>query len=294
MVFNTVTDALHWAARAFEAAGLYYGHGTDNAWDDAVALTLPVLDLPIDADHSVLQYRLSPGQSKQLQQLYRQRTEQRIPVPYLTQQAWFCGLSFYVDERVIIPRSPLAELITQQFSPWIASGGVHRILDLCTGSACIAIACAAAFPEAKVDAVELSVDAMAVAKINVKQHQVEHRVRILQSDVFSALTDERYDIIVSNPPYVNAQELVNLPAEFQHEPKLALAAGKDGLDIVRKILSQAIDHLTENGILVVEVGNSAAAVDTAFAHLPFTWLTFANGGEGVFLLNQNELAAHLC
>lgn len=292
MLFKTVAEALHWALKAFTAAGLCYGHGTDNAWDDAVALTLPVLGLPVDANKHVLQHCLSFAESKQLQRLYRRRIEERIPVPYLTQQAWFCGLLFYIDERVIIPRSPLAELIVQQFLPWIAPDRVRRILDLCTGSGCIAIACANAFPDAKVDALEFSTDAIAVAKINVTQHQLENRVRVLQSDVFATLTDERYDIIVSNPPYIDAQDFATMPTEFQHEPKLALAAGKDGLDIVRKILGQATNYLTENGILVVEVGNNAVAVEAAFVHLPFTWLAFANGGDGVFLLTQSELAAY--
>jgi len=292
MQFETVAQALDWAKQAFTEANLFYGHGTDNAWGDAVALTLHALHLPNDASKDVLQRSLSRTESEQLLNLFNRRIKERIPVPYLTHQAWFCGLPFYVDERVLIPRSPLAELIMQQFSPWIDAARVERILDLCSGSACIAIACAYAFPEATIDALEFSTAAIDVAKINVQQHQFGSRIQLLQSDVFSALDEQRYDIIISNPPYVDANDFAEMPAEFQREPALALASGKDGLEITRKILAQAAGYLTTQGILIVEVGNSAEALIAAFPELPFTWLEFVNGGTGVFLLTKLQLDAY--
>ncbi len=292
MVFKSIEDALNWAEKNFNSANLYYGHGTDNAWDDAVALTLHALNLPIDADPSILKRALTVTQSQHLMDLYQQRLQHRIPVPYLTNQAWFCSLPFYVDKRVIIPRSPLAELVEQQFNPWIKSSQVNNILDLCSGSACIAIACAYAFPEAKVDALELSEEALAVAKINIRQHQLTQRVRLLKSDIFSALSDEKYDIIVSNPPYVNAEDFARMPSEFTKEPVMALISGEDGLNITRLILANAAKYLTEQGILVVEVGNSAAALTAAYVNLPFTWLEFSYGGEGVFLLTKLQLETY--
>ena len=289
MQFKTVAAALRWAERAFTEAGLCYGHGTDNAWDDAVALTLYALNLPTDADKAILQRSLTIAESQQLSSLFTQRIKERIPVPYLTQQAWFCGLPFYVDQRVLIPRSPMAELIMQQFSPWIMASKVRYILDLCSGSACIAVACAYAFPQATVDALEFSTAAIEVAKINLQQHQLTDRVQLLQSDVFSALTEQRYDIIVSNPPYVDADDFSHMPAEFRQEPVLALTSGDDGLDITRRILLQASQYLTAQGILVVEVGNSATTLTAALPQLPLTWLEFANGGTGVFILTKAVL-----
>ena len=291
-MFNSVAEALHWAEENFNNADLYYGHGTDNAWDDAVALTLYALDLPIDADPSVLQRSLTDAETKRLMDLYQQRIEKRIPAPYLTQQAWFCGLPFYVDERVIVPRSPLGELIERQFTPWVDPERVKNILDLCTGSACIGIACAYVFPTAKIDALELSTAALEVAKINTAQHRVNDRVRLLNSDLFSALQHEKYDIIVSNPPYVNAEDFTNMPSEFTKEPTMALVSGVDGLDSTRHILANAAQYLTAQGILIVEVGNSAAALITAYAEVPFTWLEFTRGGAGVFLLTKAQLDAH--
>ena len=289
MQFTTVEDALTWAEQAFIDADLFYGHGTDNAWDEAIALTLHTLDLPIDSDAAILERSLSSAECEKLYQLFKCRINERIPVPYLTQQAWFCGLPFYVDERVIIPRSPLGELIMQQFTPWIEPNKVHKILDLCTGGACIAIACTYAFSEATIDALDISPDALTVANLNVQQYQLEQQVRLVQSDVFAALTNEQYDIIVSNPPYVNAIDFADMPTEFSQEPTLALASGVDGLDITREILANAAKYLTAQGILIVEVGNSAAALEKAFPDIPFTWLEFENGGDGVLLLTKSEL-----
>lgn len=288
--FTTVRDALEYAEHAFSEAGLYFGHGTDNAWDEAVALVIAVLDLPPDVDNSVLTQALTEAQSARCDELFQLRLEKRIPSAYLTQQTWFCGLPFHVDERVIIPRSPIAELIQDQFSPWVEATHIKRVLDLCCGSACIAIACAYAFPDAKVDAVDISNDALAVAKINVAEHHLAERVALMQSDVFSAI-DKQYDIIVTNPPYVDAADIASMPAEYHHEPSLALASGADGLELTRQILCDAAQHLTDDGILVCEVGNSADALEVSFPGVAFTWLSFEHGGDGVFLLTKKQLLA---
>lgn len=287
--FNTVAEALSWAEHAFLDADLYYGHGTDNAWDDAVALLIAVLDLPPDVSDDILTRLLSPKESEQLDKLIQQRISKRIPSAYLTQQTWFCGLPFYVDERVIIPRSPIGELIVNRFSPWIKEDNVQHILDLCCGSACIAIACAYAFADASVDAVELCEQALEVAAINVEKHELQGHVHLIQSDLFTQLEPQKYDIIVSNPPYVDAEDIASMPSEYHHEPAMALASGNDGLDITRSILTQASQWLTDNGILVIEVGNSAATLETVYPNLPMTWLEFEQGGQGVFLLTKSQL-----
>lgn len=287
--FTTVAAALTWAENAFADAHLYYGHGTDNAWDDAVAILVFVLSLPVDVSDDVLPRVLTAEESEQLDNLFQQRISQRIPSAYLTQQAWFCGLPFYVDERVIIPRSPISELIINQFSPWIEEQNVHRILDLCCGSACIAIACAYAFPEATIDAVELSEQALVVADINVQQHEVQHQVQLIQSDLFANVANQQYDIIVSNPPYVDAEDIASMPNEYHHEPAMALASGCDGLDITRRILLHAAEFLTEQGILIVEVGNSAETLECLYPNLPLIWLEFEQGGQGVFMLTKSQL-----
>lgn len=286
---NTIRDFLRYATSRFNAAALYYGHGTDNAWDEAVSLVLHTLHLPHDIHSHILDANLLHEEKLSLMRLINERVEKRIPVPYLTHEAWFAGLSFYVDERVLIPRSPIAELIEKQFSPWVNVDEVHHILDLCTGSACIAIACAKAFPDAQVAAVDISEDALAVAKTNVLRHHVEEQVHLYQSDLFSNLAHKKYDLIVSNPPYVNLEEMAELPAEYLHEPSLGLAAGETGLDVVTQMLRHAANYLTPNGVLIVEVGNSEIALQETYANVPFIWLEFERSDGGVFLLTAKDL-----
>lgn len=286
---QTIRDYVRWSISQFNQAGLYYGHGTDNALDEALALILHTLHLSHDVYPALLDARLTQTEREQLSKLIRRRVTDRIPVPYLTNEAWFGGLPFYVDERVLIPRSPIAELIEQQFEPWINAESVTSILDLCTGSGCIAIACAKAFPDAAVDASDISNDALTVAKMNVLRHDVEDQVHLHQSDIFKSLPTKKYDIIVSNPPYVDAADMASLPPEFHHEPKSGLEAGLDGLDFAEHILKQAKKYLNPNGILIVEVGNSEYALAEKHPELPFTWLEFERGGGGVFLLTAEQL-----
>jgi ribosomal protein L3 glutamine methyltransferase len=284
----TLQDWLSATASQLDESGVFLGHGTDNSWDEALHLTLPLLDISFDADHSVLQRVLTDDELSRLQAAREQRIARRIPTPYITRQAWFCGLPFYVDERVLIPRSPLGELIDDGFYPWLQHEPA-RILDLCCGSACIAIACAEAFPSAEVDAADISADALAVAAVNVRQYQLKERLQLLESDLFSGVGNKRYDLIVCNPPYVDADDMAALPDEYRHEPELALASGADGLDFTRRLLREAADHLTGNGILIVEVGNSAEALERLFPAVPFVWLEFQRGGDGVFLLTAQDL-----
>jgi ribosomal protein L3 glutamine methyltransferase len=272
-------------------AGLHYGHGTDNPHDDAAALVWHALALPLAPTAARLARAATSAQLLRLEALVRRRIRERVPVVYLTQRCWFAGLELHVDERVLIPRSPIAELVECGFAPWIDPARVRRVVDVGTGSGCIAIGCAVAFPKARVDALDISPDALAVARLNIAAHGLQRRVRALQSDHFSALGDESYDIIVSNPPYVGSREMAGLPPEYAHEPRLALAAGADGLDSVRVLLAGAARRLRPAGILVVEVGNSERAVRRVFRQLPFTWLEFARGGGGVFLLTREQLAA---
>lgn len=285
----TIRDFIRWGVTHFNQANLFYGHGTDNSWDEAVHLVLSAVHLSPDSDINVLDSRLIQSEKKQVVTLIERRIKERIPVPYLLKEAWFAGLNFYVDERVLIPRSPIAELINEEFRPWVAQEKVTRILDLCTGSGCIAITAALAFLDATVDAVDLDTGALEVAAQNVKKFDLETRVRLVHSDLFDNVVDQKYDIIISNPPYVAEQEYQDLPQEYRHEPKFALEAGVDGLTIVRRILNQAHHHLSATGILIVEVGLTQLAVEEAFPNIPFTWLQFENGGEGVFLLTFDEL-----
>jgi ribosomal protein L3 glutamine methyltransferase len=270
-------------------ARVFYGHGTDNALDESAALVFHVLELSHDAGPRIYEKRVTATAAKRADELVTRRIDERIPAVYLTNQTWFAGLPFHVDPRVLIPRSALAELIEHRFTPWIDPSKVRRILDVGTGSGCIAIACAVAFPRARVDAVDISKDALDVARINVRKHRLGRRVRLVESDHFSGLSGETYDIIVSNPPYVGARELAKLPAEYGHEPKIALAAGVSGLDSVRVILREAARHLRPDGLLVVEVGNTEMAVRREFRDLPFVWLEFERGGGGVFLLSQSHV-----
>ena len=285
----TIRDYMRWATSRFNEVGLFYGHGTDNAWDEAIALILHTLHLPHDINPSILEARLTSSEREKLYNIIKRRAEERIPLAYLTHEAWFAQLPFYVDERVLVPRSPLAELIENQLQPWIDADSVNSILDLCTGSGCIAIACASYFPQAHVDATDISQDALAVARINVSKHEMEDHVTLFQGDLFEGITGKKYDVIISNPPYVDAEDMAGLPKEYRHEPELGLAAGELGLDVVTRILQQAQKHLNPNGILIVEVGNSEHALCDAFPDLPFTWLEFQRGGGGVFLLTAEQL-----
>lgn len=288
----TVHDWLRWAVSQFNAADLYFGHGTDNPWDDAGVLLAYTLHLTHLAEPALLQTRLTGTEKRQFAALVQQRIEQRIPSAYLTSQAYFVGLPFYVDARVLVPRSPIGELIVQQFAEWFPVTPPQRILDLCTGSGCIAIACAHYLPEAEVDAVDISEDALAVADLNISQHGLEQRVFPIQSDCFDALPGQQYDLIVTNPPYVDAEDMADLPDEYQHEPELGLASGVDGLELTRQILRQAASHLTEQGVLICEVGNSMVALAEQFPQVPFHWIEFNKGGIGVFALTKAQLVAH--
>lgn len=282
-------DLIASGARRLQRARVFFGHGTDNAWDESAALVWHALKLPQASSPRIYAKRVNAAGVERVEALIQRRIAERIPAVYLTGLTWFAGLPFQVDPRVLIPRSPLAELIEQRFSPWIEAGRVRRILDIGTGSGCIAIACAKAFPKAHVDAVDLSADALTVARANVRRHRVGRRVQVVKSDHFSALGARAYDMIVSNPPYVGAREMAALPPEYRHEPRMALAAGPSGLDSVRVILREAGRHLRPHGILVVEVGNSERAVRRAYPRLPFTWLDFERGGGGVFLLSAQAL-----
>jgi ribosomal protein L3 glutamine methyltransferase len=285
---QTVADFVRWGASRFNEASLCFGHGTDNAVDEAMRLVLHALHLDRDLPDALLRCQLTPSEKQQLLELFGRRVRQRVPAPYLMGEAWFAGLRLRVDSRVLVPRSPLAEWIERGFEPWLEPGNVSRVLDIGTGSGCIAIACAYAFPEALVEAVDSSADALEVARLNVVDHGLESRVRLVHGDVFEGL-EGPYDLIVSNPPYVDARTLENLPAEYRHEPIGGLAAGEDGLDVVRRILAQAGDFLAPDGILVVEVGVARGNLEQAFPDAPFLWLEFERGGEDVFLLHADDL-----
>ncbi|PYC22537.1 50S ribosomal protein L3 N(5)-glutamine methyltransferase [Aquipseudomonas alcaligenes] len=280
---RSVRDHIRWAVSRFHEAGLFFGHGTDNAWDDARQLVLGALHLPFEIADAYLDCRLEEDEQQHLLELIRRRVEERVPTAYLLGEAWFCGLPFIVDERVLVPRSPIAELIGSQFEPWLPATPA-RILDLCTGSGCIGIACAYAFPDAEVVLGDLSFDALEVANQNIERHGLEERVYTVQGDGFAGLPGQRFDLIVSNPPYVDAEDFADMPAEYHHEPELGLACGDDGLDLVRRMLAEAADHLTEKGLLIVEVGNSQVHVEALYPEVDFTWLEFEQGGHGVFLL----------
>jgi len=286
---KTIRDCIRWGVSRFNEAGIFYGHGTNNARDEATWLVLHALSQPLDLADTFLDCHITPDERKQVVELLTRRIETRKPAAYLTGEAWFCSLPFTVNEHVLVPRSPICELIENSFSPWVDAEKVKHVLDLCTGSGCIGIACSYAFPQAQVDMTDISSEALAVAGKNIYRHQVSDRVHLIHADVFDGLPAKKYDLIVSNPPYVDAEEMAGLPEEYNREPSLALAAGEDGLDIVRRILKQAADYLTDDGVLVVEVGNSEAALMAAYPFIPFTWLEFERGGHGVFLLTAEQL-----
>ncbi len=286
---HTILDMVRFATSRFGAGDLVFGHGTDNAVDEATALVLHALHLPPDIPESLIHARLTGGERRHVLALIERRVQERLPLAYLTQRAWFAGLEFFVDERVLVPRSPLAEPLEQGLAPWIERPDrVRSVLDLCTGSGCIGIASAFVFGEATVDLADVSTDALDVAAINIERFALEERVSTVQSDVFAGLQGRRYDLILCNPPYVPQEEFDRLPAEYSHEPGNGLLAGEDGLAIVREILEQAHQHLTDDGLLVVEVGDTASVVSATWPQLPFIWLDFERGGSGVFALHAMD------
>ncbi len=287
MKLTPLAEVLHNAAGKMEAAGLYFGHGTDNAFDEACWMAMRVLDLPPDFDPSVFEQAVCPADIARFEQLLLERITTRKPLAYLLGEAWFAGLKFEIDESVLVPRSPLAELIVEGFEPWLREDDLKRAVDVGTGSGCIAIALAAHYPSLLVDAVDVSTDALTVSARNLKKHQLEARVKLHQSDLLTALAGRRYDLILANPPYVPEASMKTLPPEFGWEPEPALVAGADGLDLVRRLVAQAADALEPHGVLICEVGEAAEAVDFWLSDVRVVWLEFLNGGDGVFLLDQS-------
>lgn len=285
---HSIKDYLRWVYSNFNRSDIFFGHGQDNPWDETIQLVLGGLQLPLDIPTDLYEGRLTQSERQRVITLLIARLSQRIPTAYLINSAWFCRLEFYVDERVLIPRSPIGELIQNRFTGLIRRKP-KRILDMCTGSGCIAIACADYFPEAEVDAVDLSVDALNVAEFNIERHRMTERVFPLQSDLFEQLPQEQYDLIVTNPPYVDEEDIDDMPAEFHHEPMMALEAGQDGLILVKRILAQAADYLTDDGVLICEVGNSMVHLIEQYPSVPFKWIDFKQGGDGVFALTKTQL-----
>jgi ribosomal protein L3 glutamine methyltransferase len=287
---RTVRDCFRFAISRFKEAKLFFGHGSENAYDEAAYLILHTLHLPLEELEPFLDARLTQSEIYEVLNIIEKRVAQRLPAAYLTQQAWLGEHSFYVDERVIVPRSFIAELLRERLYPWIEDAEqVNNVLDLCTGSGCLAILAAEAFPHAIIDAVDISPDALDVAKHNVTDYGLEDRIELIESDLFTGLAGRKYDIIISNPPYVDAPSVDALPQEYLHEPELALGSGADGLDATRIILQQAANHLTEDGILVVEIGHNRDVLEAAFPDLPFNWLDVSAGSEYVFLLHKHDL-----
>jgi ribosomal protein L3 glutamine methyltransferase len=288
---KTVHDFLRWGVSRFNASDIYYGHGTDNPWDECLSLVSFALNMPPQLNAEILASNLTLSERGSIVDLICQRISTKKPAAYLTNLAYFVDLPFYVNESVLVPRSPIGELIRNQFDGLI-NHAPNRIMDLCTGSACIAIACAYAFPEAQVDALDISPEALSIADENIHRLDVADRVIPIMSDVFSGVSGQQYDLIVSNPPYVDAEDIDDMPEEFHHEPEIGLASGNDGLDITRTILAEAADHLTENGVLIVEVGNSMIQLQAEFPQVAFNWIEFEYGGLGVFSLTKAQLVEH--
>lgn len=286
----TLRDLMRFSVSRFTEAGLFFGHGTDNAWDEAAYLLLHTLQLPIDRLEPFMDARLTSSERAKVLKVIERRITERLPAAYLTNEAWLGDYCFYVDQRVIVPRSHIAELLQEQLSPWVDDPwAIHRVLDLCTGSGCLAILAALAFPESQVDAVDISPDALDVASRNIKDYGLEARIKQIQSDAFTGIQQQRYDVIISNPPYVNAESMATLPAEYLREPQLALASGNDGLDFVRIILKEAASHLNSKGLLVVEIGHNRDELEAAFPETVFTWLDTSAGDRFVFMLRREDL-----
>ena len=289
---HTLRDLLRFAVSRFNEAGLFFGHGSASAYDEAVYLILHSLYLPLDRLEPFLDARLTTAELEQVLSIIERRATERIPAAYLTKEAWLGDFNFYVDERVIVPRSFIAELLREQLVPWVDEPDeIHSALDLCTGSGCLAVLLAHAFENAIVDAADISHEALQVAKKNVSDYDLEHRINLIQSDLFDGLADRRYDLIISNPPYVSTASMAALPEEYRHEPRTALASGEDGLEATRAILRQAASHLTEQGVLIVEIGHNRDILEQVFPQTPFTWLETSAGDEYVFLLKRDQLPA---
>lgn len=289
---HSIKDFLRWTYSRFRKADLFYGHGTDNPWDEAVHLVLGALELPLDFDRDMLDARLTTDERKRIVKLVDTRITKREPLPYLLGKAWFMGLPFYVTKDTLIPRSPIMALIENEFAPWLG-GYPQSILDMCTGSGCLGIAAALTFEDAQVDITDISPKALEVAEKNIALHEVEDRVAAFESNMFAALEGRKYDLIICNPPYVDAEDFATAPAEFHNEPELALTSGDDGLDFTRQFLAQAANYLHDGGIIVYEVGNSEVALQEAYPDVPFMWVDLENGGNGVFVLGKEELEALL-
>ncbi|MDR1276507.1 MAG: 50S ribosomal protein L3 N(5)-glutamine methyltransferase [Candidatus Accumulibacter sp.] len=287
---STLRDLIRFAVSRFSEAKLFFGHGTDNAWDEAIYLLLHALHLPHDRFNDFIDARLVEDERERALKIIERRVVERLPAAYLTKEAWIGDYRFFVDERAIIPRSHIGELLHEQLAPWVNDPwAIHNILDLCTGSGCLAIIATLAFPEARVDAVDISEDALAIARENVKGYKLKKRMELIRSDLFSALDSKKYDLIIANPPYVDAETMASLPQEYLREPEIALAGGDDGLKYIRIIVENAAKHLKPKGLLVVEAGNNFDAMENAYPNTPFIWLDTAAGSRSVFLLKREDL-----
>lgn len=289
-IFSTPRDLLRYATTRFNTEQLFFGHGSAEAFDEAAYLILHTLKLPLDKLDPFLDARLLPEEIQRVLDVIERRAAERIPAAYITNEAWLGTYRFYVDERTIVPRSYIAELIPEYFAPWVNDPeGIANVLELCTGSGCLAIMMADAFPDADVDAVDISPDALDVARRNVETYKLQDRVNLVQSDLYANVPAKKYDLIITNPPYVNSGSMAQLPQEYRHEPQIALDGGADGMDLVRRIVAGAAERLTDEGLLIVEIGNEKEFAEAAFGHLGLTWLTTSQGDDMVFLLTADQL-----